>query len=89
MYLHNSPQKYREYKKQGIKFQLNLLSITGYYGKGIQKVALKLLQDKSYDFVASDAHNTRHINIIKESKIPKHIVPLLDKLTLRTIEEFL
>ena len=49
-------------KKKGVKFQLNLLSITGYYGKEALHKANFLLENNMIDFVGSDIHNQKHIN---------------------------
>ena len=65
------PERYRylfEFKKKlfklmdmGCKFQLNLLSTTGYYGKDIAYQADKLLGLDLIDYVGSDIHNENHI----------------------------
>lgn len=86
IYLHNSYKTFREYKKQGILFQLNLLSLSEYYGKEVQKMAYKLLEDGFIDFVGSDVHNLRQLNSIKEIKLTsgvlKKIVPILENTNL-------
>ena len=68
-YLHKDLSKYKYYKSAGIKFQLNLLSIAGYYGNEIKKTALKLLEQNMYDFVGSDVHHSNHLKFLKQSKI--------------------
>lgn len=45
-------------KDRGCKFQLNLMSLAGTYGKGAYRCALALLKGGFYDFVGSDFHNT-------------------------------
>ena len=49
-------------KKKGIKFQLNLLSTTGYYGREALEKADYLLKNNMVDFIGSDIHNQKHIN---------------------------
>ena len=61
-FYHNNFKKYSELKKKGCKFQINLLSTTGYYGKDILKISDKLLGKGYIDFVGSDIHNIQHIN---------------------------
>ena len=46
----------------GCKFQLNLLSTTGYYGDHIAKISDYLLKNNLIDFVGSDIHNKNHID---------------------------
>lgn len=45
--------------KEECFFQLNSGSITGVFGKSIQKTAIKLIKNGICDFVASDAHTER------------------------------
>jgi len=73
-YLNSDYEKYEYYKSKGLKFQMNLLSLSNYYGKEINKTALKLLNDGLYDFIGSDVHNTRHLSNIKKIKINKQTV---------------
>lgn len=85
VYLQNQNGVYDYYKQNGIKFQLNMLSIGGYYGKGVQKTALKLLDSASYDFLGSDVHKMEHLSALKtitiNSKIEKIIQKLIDATT--------
>lgn len=78
---HNNFKEYTKLKKAGCSFQLNLLSLTNYYGKDIQNVAFKLLNKKMIDFVGSDAHGTGHLdflNQINNKKVLKLIAPILE-----------
>lgn len=68
-YLNSDLKNYEKLKSQGLKFQLNLLSLGGYYGVDVQKAALQLLKHNLYDFLGSDAHNTRHIQSLKSIKL--------------------
>jgi len=70
-YLNSNIKNYSRYKSLGLKFQLNLLSIGGYYGKEVKKTALKLLESNEYEFLGSDVHNMNHIHAIKSIKIKK------------------
>ncbi len=71
-YLNTDLRNYEKLKSQGLKFQLNLLSLGGYYGADVKKAALQLLENNLYDFLGSDAHNTRHIQSLKSIKLKKH-----------------
>ncbi|MNL78360.1 hypothetical protein D3C87_2047210 [compost metagenome] len=57
--------KYEKLKQFGVFFQLNLLSLTGYYGKRIKRQALQLLKNDLYDFTGSDIHSKTEINQFK------------------------
>lgn len=87
-YLHNDFSKYIEYKNRGIKFQLNMLSILGYYGKGIQKCAQTLLNENMFDYISSDAHNLRHVSSLKEGKVSSKLIQQIKPLLLNTIQDF-
>ena len=65
-------------KKMGCKFQINLLSTTGYYGKNISKLSDKLLKREYIDYVGTDIHNERHISSFN-NKVVISEVELLKK----------
>jgi tyrosine-protein phosphatase YwqE len=57
-YLYMDAADYKNLKKDGfIFFQLNLLSITEYYGKQVQEKAEYLLKNDFYTFTGTDIHN--------------------------------
>lgn len=66
VFYHYNFEEYKKLKKAGCLFQLNLLSVVGYYGVGITKIAEKLLEKGLYDFVGSDIHNYNHISAFNE-----------------------
>jgi tyrosine-protein phosphatase YwqE len=89
IYLHKKNILYQEIKQKGVLFQLNLLSLSGYYGNDIQKVAYKLLENNLYDFIGSDVHSMKHLNYLRENvKISNKTLGNLQPLIHRTIETF-
>jgi protein-tyrosine phosphatase len=52
--------KYLELKERGCEFQLNILSLTGYYGKPVKDNAYRLLKEGLIDFLGTDLHHERH-----------------------------
>ena len=64
-------EKYAELKDTGFFFQLNLLSVKGYYGENVQKTALKLLKDGMYDFAGSDIHHLQHFEVLSRGFVKK------------------
>ena len=58
LYLEKDFKSFIKLKNLGCKFQINLFSLTGYYGKKIIKISEKLLKNKLIDFVGSDIHNS-------------------------------
>jgi protein-tyrosine phosphatase len=60
-------------------FQLNLLSLVGYYGKKQEELAHYLIKKKYVSLLGSDLHNLRHINILRASTtISQTVNKLLD-----------
>jgi len=88
MFLHRRLHKYQKYKERGILLQMNLLSLGDYYGKEVQKVAFKLLDDGLIDIVASDIHNERQLDTLKELRIPEKKLRQLLPIIGATIETF-
>ena len=62
-YLYMKMSDYEPLKKMGVRFQLNLASLAGAYGKDALKKAQKLLKDEAYNFIGSDIHRSRQIQV--------------------------
>lgn len=60
MYYHSTPQIYKELHDQGLLFQVNLLSLAGYYNSNIKEIAWKLLDNGMVDLIGSDMHHLQH-----------------------------
>jgi tyrosine-protein phosphatase YwqE len=58
--------KYRTLKDRGCLFQLNMLSISGYYGGNVKAVAEDLLRGGMYDYCGSDMHHEKHAAALKK-----------------------
>lgn len=61
LYYHANTSRYEELKQFGLNFQINLLSLAGYYGKGEKKMAEHLIEAGMVDFIGTDTHGMRHI----------------------------
>ncbi|WP_353138787.1 CpsB/CapC family capsule biosynthesis tyrosine phosphatase [Pseudopedobacter sp.] len=83
-YFHQSTERYEEIKSWGCYLQLNTISLTGYYGKGVQKAASKLVSMGIIDFMGSDAHHLKHIQTLEESLSLKSTEELLKSVTLNS-----
>jgi protein-tyrosine phosphatase len=81
--------KYEELKDRGCLFQLNLLSITGHYGKNIQETAFQLLDHKMIDFIGTDTHQMRHLDKLSEIKIPEKRMEQLKPILQKTQKTFM
>lgn len=65
LFYHRRFDEYYHLKKAGCLFQVNLLSVTGYYGEPVLKTAQKLFDAKLIDFTGSDTHHERHTESFK------------------------
>lgn len=48
----------------GVKFQINLLALIGYYSPMGKKLADWLIAKNYYHFLGTDAHSTKHLNLV-------------------------
>lgn len=71
------PDEFIKLKRAGCLFQLNLLSVTGYYGKGPLETANKLLDAGMIDFTGSDVHHVRHTDAFKSKVLLKNTAALV------------
>jgi tyrosine-protein phosphatase YwqE len=76
LFYHQNFGEYLKLKRAGCLFQLNLLSVVGYYGEEIAKIAEKLLQQGMYSFVGSDVHHDNHVAAFKQKVKLKDLAPL-------------
>lgn len=66
LYYHVHPSRYAELKQLGVDFQINLLSLAGYYGKNEKKMAEDLIDGGMVDFVGTDTHGHRHLRCFED-----------------------
>lgn len=66
VYLSQRKQVFDELKDTGCLFQLNLLSLTGYYGRQVQELAEYLCKKDYYSLAGTDLHNARHLAALQK-----------------------
>lgn len=71
-YLYQSFEKFQELYALGIKFQLNLNSLSGYYSPAAKKFAEKLIDHQMVDFVGTDCHAPKHLERLKQTMNMKY-----------------
>jgi tyrosine-protein phosphatase YwqE len=70
-YTYLSIDEFRNFHDWGCDFQLNTISLTGYYGGATQKLAEQLIDLCLYEFMSSDMHHERHAKAFKHAlKLP-------------------
>lgn len=68
-YLYFSAGKgwYDQLRDAGCLFQLNLLSFGGYYGPESRQLALYLVKKRYVDFLGTDLHHDKHLEMLQQS----------------------
>lgn len=56
-YIYMDKDEYKKLKATGLRFQLNLFSLSGHYGKKTQNKARWLSQKRMYDLAGTDMHS--------------------------------
>jgi tyrosine-protein phosphatase YwqE len=62
----------------GVELQLNLLSLSSYYGSAIQKKAYSYMAESAYDYVGTDMHHYRHLDALLQLKQDEKIAHTLN-----------
>ena len=87
IYYHNNwESNYSHLKDLGFELQLNLLSLTPYYGKEVQKIAQKMLKAEMFDFACTDIHHFRHLEAFNTFFTKNSLAELFDQYKLRNNE---
>lgn len=72
-FFHKNYNEYFNLKDAGCFFQINLLSLSNYYGTEVNKIAKRLLKDNLVDFAGTDTHHHRHLDALETINSPKLI----------------
>lgn len=75
-YTYMDIEQFKTLHNWGVYFQLNTISLTGYYGKEVKKMAETLVDLQLVDFISSDMHHLRHADALKDALR----MPYLEKL---------
>lgn len=70
---------FEELKAHDVYFQLNTISLSGYYGIGPKKTAEKLIDAGMIDFIGSDMHHERHLGALRNTLNEKYLSRLVAK----------
>lgn len=76
-YFHHEFGMYEELKNKGFLLQLNLLSLVGYYGPAVAKVAKQLLKEGLISYIGTDMHHPQHLQALSDAKNRKQFQELL------------
>ncbi len=76
-YWFNSYNKYDELKDRGVFFQMNTISLGGYYGPMVKKQAEKMVDLGMIDFLGTDMHNTNYLQGLQDVRYEKYLDKIL------------
>ncbi len=64
-FYHDDYEAYSNLKDMGFLLQVNLLSLTGYYGKPVAKAAKYIFDNGLADLVGTDMHHEKHLGMLQ------------------------
>ena len=67
-YYYNDYNYYHHLHDLGFMFQVNLLSVTGYYGKEAAKAAHYLIKNNLISYAGTDMHHEKHLAALSDAK---------------------
>lgn len=79
-YIYNERNKYffEVLKSSGLLFQLNILSLSGFYGKAVQEMANYFLKNEFYELAGTDLHNQHHLEALANPALNVSLKKLVD-----------
>jgi protein-tyrosine phosphatase len=77
LYFGANREWYSEIKALGCLFQLNILSLSGFYGKAPVELAQYLIKQQYYNLIGTDLHHSHHIELLRASS---PYLPVIKKL---------
>ena len=78
VYWHPNFSKLEELKNREIFFQLNTISLSGYYSLGTKKISEKLIDAGMIDFLGSDMHNLQYFKLLEKTLYEPYLEKLLN-----------
>lgn len=81
-YFEPGSQIYDQLMDSGVLFQMNLLSIIGYYSPQVKKTAEHLIKEQKVHFIGGDTHNMKHLFLVQEEACRNSLYAEIVKLPL-------
>jgi tyrosine-protein phosphatase YwqE len=79
-FYHHRFNIYQELYDAGCSLQVNLLSLIGYYGKGIKQAAEKLIEKDLVNWVGTDMHHFNHLEALRQLATDKNALKTIGKI---------
>lgn len=81
-------EDFKQLHDWGVNFQLNSISLTGYYGRETKKLAETLIDNQLIDFISSDMHHPKHAEALRDSLRTDYMEKLLFEYPLKNVMLF-
>ena len=82
-YLIRNKAMLEQLKTAGCIFQINLLSLTGYYGRSVQELAEYLVMNNYYELAGTDLHHSHHLTALQKLAVSPLYTRLKDSGTIK------
>lgn len=86
VYWHNQFSKLEELKNRNVFFQLNTISLSGFYSLPTKKLSEKLIDAKMIDFLGSDLHSFQYFKLIEKTLYEPALLKLINSGMLKNQE---
>jgi tyrosine-protein phosphatase YwqE len=73
----NNFDKFKEIRNKGVALQVNINSLSGYYGPATKKISERLIDENMVSFLGSDCHHDGHQNLMKQALKVPHLSKLI------------
>ena len=71
-------EKFEDLKDRGVLFQVNIPSLSGRYGPGVQKTAEQLIDRGWVELIGTDCHGMMHIEAVQGTLTAPYLHKLID-----------
>jgi tyrosine-protein phosphatase YwqE len=86
LFFQKNPDMLSRLKDMDVEFQVNALSLGGYYGENARQAADKMIKKGWIDFIGTDTHHDKHIQALRKIPDTKAYQHLLDQGNLKNSE---
>jgi tyrosine-protein phosphatase YwqE len=77
-YWHRETQQFKDLVDRDVLLQININSLTGFYGPGVQKCGEWLIDQGLVAFAASDCHHPGHLQLMQEARTLPYLHSLVE-----------
>jgi tyrosine-protein phosphatase YwqE len=78
-YYSSASSKLQHLKDMGVYFQVNILSLIGFYGEGPRRKAFEMIEKGWVEFLGTDMHNTLYAQALIDATHDRKIIKLIEK----------